>query len=152
MNAMAVLSHPEHPAVSGSVHFTCDVGGVVTIRIEARGLPRGVHGVAIYTLGNMLPGAGLGGHFNPHKAASHGGLRTDVRHAGDLGNVYSQGHSSVTQTVLKNVPLLISDIVGRAVVIHAEVDDEGSGGTRESKVSGNAGAQLARGVIGRALR
>ncbi|VDM69579.1 unnamed protein product [Strongylus vulgaris] len=40
------------------------------------------------------------------------------------------------------------NIIGRAVVIHADADDLGRGNSEQSKTTGNAGARVACGVIG----
>ena len=39
-------------------------------------------------------------------------------------------------------------VIGRTMVIHADVDDLGVGGHELSKTTGNAGGRLACGVIG----
>lgn len=41
-----------------------------------------------------------------------------------------------------------NNILGRTVVVHADVDDLGKGGHELSKTTGNAGGRLGCGVIG----
>ena len=42
-------------------------------------------------------------------------------------------------------------VVGRSVVVHADVDDLGMGRHEQSNTTGNAGARLSCGVIGIAM-
>lgn len=85
--------------------------------------------------------------FPQHK---HGGPKDEVRHAGDLGNIHAD-NTGVAQ--FTNVDSFISlvgahNILGRAVVVHADTDDLGRGGFTDSLSTGHAGSRLACGVIG----
>ena len=90
-----------------------------------------------------------GPHFNPH-GKTHGSMDDEERHVGDLGNL-TAGEDGIakfdfTDKLVKlNGPL---SVVGRTMVVHADVDDLGKGGVELSKTTGNAGARLACGVIG----
>lgn len=90
-----------------------------------------------------------GPHFNPN-AMEHGGPTHKIRHAGDLGNVTADAAGLATVNIAdKQISLTGSNsILGRTVVVHADVDDLGDGGHELSKSTGNAGARLACGVIG----
>lgn len=80
----------------------------------------------------------------------HGAPDAAVRHVGDLGNVEadSSGVAKINITD-KFISLNGSNsVVGRTVVVHADIDDLGLGGHELSKTTGNAGARLGCGVIG----
>ena len=88
-----------------------------------------------------------GPHYNP-TMTSHGSLRTQVRHTGDIGNVVSQNGQILTEVTVPGMNLVGKDsIVGRAVVLHEKADDEGMGMAATSKVNGDAGARIACGNI-----
>ncbi len=84
-----------------------------------------------------------GPHFNP-KGQEHGGPDDATRHAGDLGNVEADANGKATVNITDKQISLVGDnsIVGRTVVVHADVDDLGKGGHELSKTTGNAGARL----------
>ena len=72
------------------------------------------------------------------------------RHAGDLGNVQA-GQDGVAKFDVSDSFISLSgerSILGRTMVVHADVDDLGKGGHELSKTTGNAGGRLACGVIG----
>ncbi|AER41484.1 Superoxide Dismutase [Epinotia aporema granulovirus] len=114
-------------------------------------LPRGNHGIHIHEFGDTSNGCtSAGEHFNPFDL-DHGGPESEIRHLGDLGNVYSRGDRYVT--VISKRDGLISlygpySVLGRSVVVHAMEDDLGRGDNKESKISGNSGGRLGCGVIG----
>ncbi len=73
-----------------------------------------------------------------------------MRHVGDLGNVVAS-KEGIVDIVLKDAHVKLSgehSVMGRTVVLHADVDDLGQGGHELSKSTGNAGARIACGVIG----
>ena len=41
-----------------------------------------------------------------------------------------------------------SNIIGRAIVVHEDIDDNGLGGFDDSLTTGHAGARLSCGIIG----
>ena len=92
-----------------------------------------------------------GPHWNPYKL-THAGPDDEVRHVGDMGNVKSdENGNGLYQAEDRLVQLFGSfSIIGRSCVLHAKTDDLGKGGNDESLKTGNAGARIACGVIGRA--
>jgi len=138
-------------AVKGVIKFTqADVNAPVDVEGELRGLAEGPHGFHIHEFGDNTNGCtSAGGHFNPH-GKTHGAPVDEVRHAGDLGNV-DAGSDGVANVKLSDACISLAgpqSIIGRTVVVHADVDDLGKGGHELSLTTGNAGARLACGVIG----
>jgi superoxide dismutase, Cu-Zn family len=86
-----------------------------------------------------------GDHFNPAGAA-HGHPDTNARHAGDMHNIRSDaaGVANLDVTVT-GVSLREgssnTDVLGKAVVVHAQPDDY------RSQPAGNSGERIACGVI-----
>lgn len=142
--AIAVLQPTQGSSVRGTVTFTRVVSRVrVVAHIE--GLAPGQHGFHIHEFGDASSpdGSSAGGHFNP-TGAPHAGPKDMPRHVGDLGNITAdasgQAHLDAFVSGLAfDGP---NSILGRGVVVHANVDD------LKSQPSGNAGGRLAVGVIG----
>jgi len=90
------------------------------------GLLKGLH---IHECGDVTDGCNSAcAHFNPNNS-KHGSLTSAIRHYGDLGNAHidSTGYSIMHLT---DVPIEISDVVGRSLVLHEAEDDYGLGKTR----------------------
>lgn len=149
LKAIAVLA--ENPdKVTGTINFI-QKGKNLEIKYHINGLADGDHGFHIHEYGNLLDGCTTaGGHFNPYNK-NHGGLTSTERHAGDLGNIYSESRQSSGTITTDTLSLLNNKvgIIGRMVVVHAERDDLGKGNNEESLTTGNAGARVACGVIGK---
>ena len=133
----------------GQVRAWQTAGGV-TFRVEARGLPHGVHGIHVHSVGRCDPPdfASAGPHWNP-AARKHGLANPAGPHAGDLPNVTVAANGVMGETVtLSGANLtgpgtagVLLDEDGASLVIHAQADDN------MTDPSGNSGARIACAVI-----
>ncbi|XP_052257656.1 basic salivary proline-rich protein 2-like [Dreissena polymorpha] len=129
----------------------------VQVRLQLSGLPvasseveRGIH---VHDYGDIGAGCSrVGPHFNPGNT-QHGSQRNFayLRHVGNLGNIRQSTDGLVSTQFVDGVIALegTNDIVGRSFVIKLERDDEGVGGSRDSRVNGNTRTPIACCVIGR---
>lgn len=140
--------------VSGVVKFSqASADAPVEITGEIKGLTPGKHGFHVHEFGDSTQGCiSAGPHFNP-LSKTHAGPDDENRHHGDLGNVVA-GDSGVANLQMTDKLCSLQDgancIIGRSLVVHEKEDDLGRGGDDESLKTGNAGARLACGIIGRA--
>ncbi|KAI9220929.1 copper/zinc superoxide dismutase [Blastocladiella britannica] len=137
--------------VSGTIFFSQEAEGApVVVEGSIAGLKAGQHGFHIHEFGDNTNGCvSAGPHFNP-AGHTHGAPTDAIRHAGDLGNV-TAGADGVAHIKISDSHIHLAgihSIVGRTVVIHADIDDLGKGGHELSASTGNAGARVACGVIG----
>jgi len=143
--AVAVLHPTSGQQCHGVVRFT-PAGDSVRVVADLEGLnPGQKHAFHIHQYGDCSSPDGMsaGGHYNP-EGHQHGLPETENRHAGDLGNVQAddQGKAHYEITV-NNITIAgaKNPIIGRAVIVHAKVDDG-------SQPVGNAGSRIGCGVIG----
>lgn len=136
--------------IKGIVRFT-STNDRTNIRYDIVGLSSGHHGMHIHKCGDLTKGCDSGcEHFNPTNS-QHGGPHSNIRHAGDLGNVYSKNKrakGSVTVKHLSCNPKSDFSIIGRMLILHEGKDDLGKGGNAESLKTGNAGKRIACAIIG----
>lgn len=150
-HAVAEITEVDGSGISGTVSFTSLGDGAVEIRYNLDGLRAGDHGFHIHQRGDCgadstgTPASAAGGHFNP-LSSPHGAPDSSKtsRHAGDLGNITSESG----QAIGTRVDSLLSfkgptSILGKAVIVHRGADD------LVSQPSGDAGARVGCGVIGR---
>jgi Cu-Zn family superoxide dismutase len=133
----------------GSVRAWQTAGGV-TFRLDASGLPHGVHGVHVHTVGRCDPPGfdSAGPHWNPANRR-HGFSNPAGPHAGDLPNVTVAANGVLGEAVtLSGASLtgpgtagMLLDADGAALVIHASGDDY------TTDPSGNSGARIACAVL-----
>jgi len=125
-------------------------GGPTTVHVIATGLKPGKHGFHIHEFGDLSDGCQTAGaHFNPY-GKTHGSPDDQERHVGDLGNVEASSDGKVDCKIVDNLISLVGphSVIGRAFVLHADVDDLGKGGHEQSKTTGNAGGRIACAVVG----
>lgn len=118
--------------------------GGVSFRINASGLPHGIHGIHVHPIGRCDPPdfASAGTHWNP-AGRQHGLNNPQGPHAGDMPNVTVAANGVLQETVVlprANLAELL-DADGAAILIHANADDY------MSQPSGNSGAKIACAVL-----
>ena len=134
----------------GTVRAWQTAGGV-SFHVAASGLPHGLHGIHVHSVGRCDPPdfASASGHWNP-AGKKHGLSNPAGPHAGDLPNVEVAANGVLGATVtLAGANLFappgttgaLLDADGAALVIHAQADDN------VTDPSGNSGARIACAVI-----
>jgi superoxide dismutase, Cu-Zn family len=142
----AATTQPAMNNVRGTVTFTPEGDEAVRVSVEVTGLPpNSTHGFHVHEKGDLSAPdlSSAGAHWDPHGTQRHGGPEDDHKHAGDLGNLTSDGSGKATlNTTLRGVSLNgQNSLVGKSVIIHAKADD------LKSQPSGDSGGRIAGGVI-----
>lgn len=138
--------------IRGRVDFV-EAPGSHSVRVTGHltGLSPGAHGFHVHEAGDLTERCTSAcAHLNPY-GTRHGGPGARERHVGDLGNIVADEQGRATIDMLDEQIRLRRknrNVVGRMLVVHADPDDLGKGGTDESLRTGNAGARVACGVIG----
>ncbi|XP_073227603.1 uncharacterized protein [Porites lutea] len=140
--------------IKGTIKMIQNYGRPTSMLVQITGLPPNTpHGFHIHEFGDTVTDGcqSTGGHYTPFNH-THGSPTDQVRHVGDLGNLYTDEDGRIDDEVEDNVVSLFGpySVIGRAFVIHQKIDDLGRGeGTAKagSLKTGNAGARLGCGVI-----
>ncbi|UNK42565.1 superoxide dismutase family protein [Luteimonas sp. S4-F44] len=145
-SASVELAPTQGHETAGTLRFAT-VDGRIQVTGTVTGLPPGgTHGFHVHEKGDCSApdGTSAGGHFNP-ASSDHGRVGHGAHHVGDSDNIVAgtDGTASV-DTWLEGATLgdgAPTDIVGKAVIVHANADDY------VTQPTGNAGDRLACGVI-----
>jgi Cu-Zn family superoxide dismutase len=145
-SAIAMVSSASGSNVSGTATFTQTADGKVKMTLAVENLTVGEHAIHLHENGDCsaADGTSAGGHWNPAED-DHGKRGENEYHAGDIDNF------TVGEDGKGNLEMVIegwsigdgqdSDILNKAVIIHADADDF------TSQPSGAAGSRVACGVI-----
>jgi Cu-Zn family superoxide dismutase len=131
--------------LSGQAKFTQTAEGVKLV-LQLEGSPPGQHGAHIHEKGDCgdAEAKNAGAHWNP-EGHPHGAPPASSSHLGDLGNVTidqdGKGHLELTSGDWAIGGGSPQDVIGKAIVIHADVDD------LVTDPAGNSGARIGCGVI-----
>jgi Cu-Zn family superoxide dismutase len=116
---------------------------------DLAGLSPGAHGIHFHQTGRCdgPDFATAGAHFNP-SGRKHGLENPDGPHAGDMQNVVIPEGALLLEMLSPRITLddastTVFDADGTSIVVHAAPDDQ------RTDPSGNSGARIACGVIGR---
>lgn len=147
-SASATLAPGAGQAVRGMVVFH-DMGGHMMVHARVSGLKANAqHGFHVHEKGDCTAAdfTSAGGHFNPGNQP-HGQSGSAAHHAGDLPNLRADANGNAElRLMLHGLSMgggAANDVVGRAVVVHANPDDY------SSQPAGNSGPRIACGVIAR---
>ena len=124
----------------------------VIVHVLLSGLKKNsIHGFHIHEAGDISDNCmSAGAHFNPYNK-NHGGRDSKERHVGDLGNLKTDNNGNVDLQFTDNLIKLRgskSNIIGRSIVIHEDIDDEGKGNAPDSLTTGHSGKRMVCAVIG----
>ena len=144
LRATAQLQPTKGNKTIGEATFE-QVGDKVRVVVFAAHLKPGKeHGLHIHEGGDCgADGMNAKGHFNPY-GKPHGNYTSAERHAGDLPSLKANKKGRANVDVELDMISLASgpgNIIGRALVVHADPDDH------KTQPTGNAGARIACGVI-----
>ncbi|MGO3518329.1 MAG: superoxide dismutase[Cu-Zn] [Acetobacter cibinongensis] len=138
-------------AFHGHVEVTAAPKGVI-VRVEAKGLTPGWHGVHFHEKGSCEAPkfTSAGGHVHTVKPVTHGFLNEKANDSGDLPNIYVAADGTATVELYSTLvglnaessvkPALL-DADGASLVIHANPDDY------KSQPIGGAGDRVACAVL-----
>ena len=146
VTASAELAPTQGNAAAGTLTLTLDADGVRITGSLAGVAPGGTHGFHVHETGDCsAPDASSAGpHFNPG-GHPHGHPGQGEHHAGDMPNLVADDAGALAvDVVVPGVTLgdgAETDVLGRAVVLHAKADDYAT------QPSGDSGARIACGVI-----
>lgn len=144
IEAVAEIKPLKDQNIAGTVTFTQVGESKIRVVADITGLTPGKHGFHIHQNGDCgsPDGSTAGPHFNPggHK---HGAPTDKERHEGDLGNLDADQSGKAHLEWVDTMLTFEGDnsIIGKAVLIHAKVDD------LKSQPAGNSGDRIGCGVI-----
>src|SRR5690606_31940899 len=145
--AKAVIQSASGSTLTGEATFEEETGGGVKMVLRVQHTTPGEHAVHLHQSGDCsAPDAtSAGGHWNPNDVEHGNRAGAGAFHSGDIANlIVGEDSTGVLEIVAPDWTIggdAHSDVIGKAVIIHASEDDF------VSQPSGNAGARVGCGVV-----
>ncbi|MEO5788160.1 superoxide dismutase family protein [Gelidibacter sp.] len=141
------LEPKSNSKVKGSAVFT-EQDGVVTMVTVLIGMTPGEHAIHLHEKADCsaADGTSTGGHWNPTKQPHGKWGSAEGYHKGDIGNLTADANGNGTITFSTDEWCIGCDdvnknIIGKAVIVHQDVDDF------KTQPTGNAGGRVSCGGI-----
>ena len=145
VSAVAAIEPKNDSGVRGKASFMAAAGQVM-LKLTIEHATPGQHAFHLHEVGDCSApdGKSAGGHWNP-TGHDHGQWGGAAFHLGDVGNLDVGEDGTATLTVATDLWSIgtgdDNDVVGRAVIVHAGVDDF------TTQPTGAAGGRIGCGVI-----
>lgn len=145
-DAVAIVYPASGSTCRGIVRITQE-SSVVKIVADIEGLaPNSRHAFHIHEFGDCSAqdASSAGSHYDAAQTKHHGMPNEKMSHTGDMGNIEADANGKVHyELTLERASIdgPQAPVLGRAVIVHANVDDF-------SQPVGNAGGRIGCGVIG----
>lgn len=131
----------------GNAIFT-EKDGIVTLIAVIGGLTEGEHAIHLHEKADCSSpdGTSTGGHWNPTKQPHGKWGSTEGYHKGDIGNFKANANGNGTVTMTTDQWCIgcgdeTKDIIGKAIIVHAGIDDF------KTQPTGDAGGRISCGGI-----
>lgn len=142
-----LLESKSNSTAQGTVVFT-EEGGKVTMVANLSGMAPGEHAIHLHEKADCssADGTSTGGHWNPTNQPHGKWGSAEGYHKGDIGNLVADADGNATITMTTDEWCIgcgddKKDIVGKAVIVHAGIDDF------VTQPTGDAGGRISCGGI-----
>jgi superoxide dismutase, Cu-Zn family len=150
-HASVMLVAKSSSTTTGMAVFSHGSDGKVSVTLTVTGATDGKHGVHLHQTGDCsaADATSAGGHWNPEMHMHGDFTDPSTTHLGDLGNITISGGTGTLTKTNSEWTLgdgSMTDVIGKALIVHADPDDLVSQGT-DGGTPGMSGKRVSCGVV-----